>query len=100
MSDATASQTALDPERPWITNEEDLPVRMSWFQTFLNPAGETPKLDFTRGWTVLFFAGLLSWMGLLRVAVLAVALSLVIAMPLLLSSSVLLLLVFVRWRLS
>ena len=64
MSDATASQTALDPERPWITNEEDLPVRMSWFQTFLNPAGETPKLHFTRAWTVLFFAGLLSWVGL------------------------------------
>lgn len=64
MSDATASQTALDPERPWITNEEDLPVRMSWFQTFLNPAGESPKLHFTRAWTVLFFAGLLSWLGL------------------------------------
>ena len=64
MSDATASQTALDPDRPWITNEEDLPVRMSWFQTFLNPAGESPKLHFTRAWTVLFFAGLLSWVGL------------------------------------
>ncbi len=64
MSDASPSQSVLDPDRPWITNEEDLPVRMSWLQTFLNPAGESPKLHFTRAWTVLFFMGLLSWVGL------------------------------------
>lgn len=63
MSDATASQTALDPERPWITREEDLPQRMSWFDTLLNPAGKSPKLHFTRAWTALFFAGLFAWVG-------------------------------------
>lgn len=64
MSDAISSQSALDPDRPWITREEDLPVRMSWFDTFLNPAGNSSKLHFTRAWTVLFFAGLLTWVGL------------------------------------
>ena len=63
MSDATASQTALDPERPWITNEEELPQRMRWFDTLFNPAGQSPKLHFTRAWTALFFAGLFAWVG-------------------------------------
>ena len=63
MSDATASQTALDPERPWITNEEELPQRMRWFDTLFNPAGASPKLHFTRAWTLLFFAGLFAWVG-------------------------------------
>jgi uncharacterized membrane protein YhaH (DUF805 family) len=63
MSDATASQTALDPDRPWIVNEEELPARMSWLDTLFNPAGKSPKLHFTRAWTALFFAGLFAWMG-------------------------------------
>ena len=67
MSDATASQTthaALDPDRPWIVNEEELPSRMSWLDTLFNPAGKSPKLHFTRAWTVLFFTGLFAWVGL------------------------------------
>ena len=63
MSDATASQTALDPDRPWIVNEEELPSRMSWLDTLFNPAGKSPKLHFTRAWTALFFTGLFAWVG-------------------------------------
>lgn len=64
MSDATSSQTALDPNRPWIEREEELPANMSWLDTFLNPVGESPKLHFTRAWTALFFAGFITWAGL------------------------------------
>lgn len=63
MSDATASQTVLDPDRPWITDEEDLPARMSWLDTLFNPAGKSSQLHFTRAWTLLFFVGLLTWVG-------------------------------------
>lgn len=63
MSDAISSQTALDPNRPWIEREEDLPANMNWFETFLNPVGESPSLHFTRAWTVLFFAGFIAWAG-------------------------------------
>ncbi|MEL7033199.1 MAG: hypothetical protein AAGL97_06450 [Pseudomonadota bacterium] len=63
MSDAFASQSALDPDRPWITDNEQIPARMSWFDTFFNPAGKSPKLHFTRAWTVLFFTGLIGWAG-------------------------------------
>ena len=63
MSDATASQNALDPDRPWIVNEEELPSRMSWLDTLFNPTGKSPKLHFTRAWTALFFAGLFAWVG-------------------------------------
>ena len=63
MSDAFASQSALDPDRPWITDNEQLPTRMSWFDTFFNPTGKSPKLHFTRAWTVLFFIGLIGWAG-------------------------------------
>lgn len=63
MSDAISSQTAVDPNRPWITDPEQDPARMSWLDTFLNPTGETPKLHFTRAWTILFFAGVLAWPG-------------------------------------
>ncbi len=64
MSDATSSQNALDPDRPWITDEEQLPSRMNWLDTFFNPTGKSSKLHFTRAWTVLFFAQFLSWFGL------------------------------------
>ncbi|MEL6857589.1 MAG: hypothetical protein AAFO74_04340 [Pseudomonadota bacterium] len=63
MSDAISSQTALDPDRPWITDEEQLPARMNWLDTLFNPTGESPKLHFTRAWTMLFFMGLLTWVG-------------------------------------
>ncbi len=66
MSDATASQTphaVLDPDRPWITNEEELLSRMSWLDTLFNPTGKSPKLHFTRAWTALFFFGLFTWVG-------------------------------------
>ncbi|MEL6666451.1 MAG: hypothetical protein AAFQ24_09955 [Pseudomonadota bacterium] len=67
MSDATASQTShsvLDPDRPWIVNEEELPSRMNWLDTLFNPTGKSPKLHFTRAWTFLFFTGLFAWVGL------------------------------------
>lgn len=64
MSDAIASQTALDPDRPWITDEEELPARMNWLDTLFNPTGKSPKLHFTRAWTFLFFTGLFAWVGL------------------------------------
>lgn len=63
MSDAIASQPSLDPNRPWITDDEELPARMNWLDTFFNPAGKSPKLHFTRAWTVLFFTGVLAWFG-------------------------------------
>lgn len=66
MSDATASQNTqavLDPDRPWIVNEEDLPSRMNWLDTLFNPTGKSPKLHFTRAWTALFFTGLFAWVG-------------------------------------
>ena len=63
MSDAISSQTAIDPDRPWITDPEQDPARMSWLDTFLNPTGESPKLHFTRAWSLLFFAGVLAWPG-------------------------------------
>ena len=66
MSDAAASQTShavLDPDRPWIVNEEELPSRMNWLDTLVNPTGKSPKLHFTRAWTVLFFTGLFAWVG-------------------------------------
>lgn len=64
MSDAIASQSSLDPDRPWITDDEQLPARMSWLETFFNPAGKSPKLHFTRAWTVLFFTGVIAWLGI------------------------------------
>lgn len=54
MNDASASQSALDPDRPWITDEDQLPGKMSWLDTLFNPAGQSPTLHFTRAWTVLF----------------------------------------------
>lgn len=63
MSDAISSQTPIDQERPWINEQDGDPARMSWLDTFLNPAGESPKLHFTRAWTILFFAGILAWPG-------------------------------------
>jgi len=63
MSDAISSQPVLDPERPWINDIDGDPAKMNWLETYLNPAGESPKLHFTRAWTVLFFAGVIAWPG-------------------------------------
>nr|WP_070960036.1 hypothetical protein [Hyphomonas sp. Mor2] len=63
MSDAISSQAPIDPDRPWITEEDGDPAKMNWLDTFLNPTGASPKLHFTRAWTVLFFAGVLAWPG-------------------------------------
>lgn len=63
MSDAISSQAPIDPDRPWITANDGDPAEMSWLDTFLNPTGKSPKLHFTRAWTILFFAGVLAWPG-------------------------------------
>ncbi|WP_300376578.1 DUF805 domain-containing protein [Henriciella sp.] len=56
MSDTSQ---ALDPKRPWITDERELPSRMNWVRTLLDPTGESPQLHFTRAWTLLFMLQLL-----------------------------------------
>ncbi|MEO1324471.1 MAG: DUF805 domain-containing protein [Pseudomonadota bacterium] len=63
MNDAVASPSALDPDRPWITDEEQLPSRMNWLETLFNPSGESPTLHFTRAWTLLFMMQLAVWFG-------------------------------------
>lgn len=75
MSDAIASQSALDPNRPWITDAEQLPSKMNWFDTFFNPTGKTPTLHFTRAWTVLFMAQLISvfFIGWLLTGIISIA---------------------------
>ncbi len=55
MSDAISTNGSLDPERPWIVDERELPNRMNWLDTLFNPFGKSPKLHFTRAWTLLFF---------------------------------------------
>lgn len=57
MSDT--SSNILDPKRPWLTDERELPSNMNWLQTLFNPAGESPRLHFTRAWTMLFMMQLL-----------------------------------------
>lgn len=52
MSDTT--DTAIDPKRPWLTDERELPERMNWLKTLFDPTGESPRLHFTRAWTLLF----------------------------------------------
>lgn len=52
MSDTT--ETAIDPKRPWLTDVRELPERMNWLQTLFDPTGESPRLHFTRAWTLLF----------------------------------------------
>ena len=57
MSDT--SSPVLDPKRPWLTDERELPSRMNWVQTLFNPTGKSPRLHFTRAWTMLFMLQLL-----------------------------------------
>ena len=52
MSDSTPA--VLDPKRPWLTDARELPERMNWAQTLFDPTGESPRLHFTRAWTLLF----------------------------------------------
>lgn len=63
MSDAVTSQVALDPDRPWIIDEEDLPSQMNWLDTLFNPSGHTSRLHFTRAWTLLFMTQVFAWFG-------------------------------------
>lgn len=58
MHETPSSSAVLDPKRPWINEPRELPTRLRWFETFFNPTGESPKLHFTRAWTVLFFVQL------------------------------------------
>lgn len=60
MSDTS---TALDPKRPWLTDERELPRHMNWLQTLFNPTGTSPRLHFTRAWTLLFMLQLLIIVG-------------------------------------
>ncbi len=55
MNDISTTPNVLDPDRPWITDERQLPSRMSWIGSLFNPTGKSPKLHFTRVWTVCFF---------------------------------------------
>jgi len=64
MSDAFASQSALDPDRPWITDNEQIPANMNWFSTLFNPMGKSPTLHFTRAWTLLFMLQLMCVVGI------------------------------------
>ena len=57
MSDSTT--TVLDRKRPWLTDARELPANMNWLQTLFNPTGTSPRLHFTRAWTLLFMLQLL-----------------------------------------
>ncbi|WP_018146683.1 DUF805 domain-containing protein [Henriciella marina] len=52
MSDTTVP--SLDPKRPWLTDERELPEKMNWAETLFDPTGMAPRLHFTRAWTLLF----------------------------------------------
>ncbi|MEM9938126.1 MAG: hypothetical protein AAFZ91_09585 [Pseudomonadota bacterium] len=64
MSDAANYENALDPERPWITDQRQLPANMNWFSTLFNPMGKSPTLHFTRAWTLLFMLQLMCVVGI------------------------------------
>ncbi len=49
----------IDPNRPWIRDEQDNPSTMNWAQTMLNPFGQSSRLHFTRAWTILFLGRVL-----------------------------------------
>lgn len=55
MTEMAATQGPLDPKRPWIVDEAQLPSRMRWMEAMFNPTGTSPRLHFTRVWTVCFF---------------------------------------------
>lgn len=55
MSTTDLASAALDPNRPWIKDERELPSRMRWMSAMFDPTGKSPKLHFTRVWTLCFF---------------------------------------------
>lgn len=63
MSESVQQPEVIDPSRPWITDPEQNPVRQNWFASFFDPTGESPKLHFTRGWTLLFMLQFFSIFG-------------------------------------
>ncbi|WP_321488534.1 hypothetical protein [uncultured Hyphomonas sp.] len=50
---------AIDPHRPWIKDARDNPHDMNWGQVLFNPLGTSPKLHFTRAWTLMFLGRIL-----------------------------------------
>ena len=50
---------AIDPHRHWIKDARDNPHDMNWGQVLFNPLGSSPKLHFTRAWTLMFMGRLL-----------------------------------------
>ncbi|MEM0986609.1 MAG: hypothetical protein AAGJ32_10205 [Pseudomonadota bacterium] len=58
----------------WHFSQEDDPATQRWLPTFLSPFGVTPRLHFTRAWTLLFFARVLAFViPLAMVMILAAA---------------------------
>lgn len=57
---------ALDEARPWITDPDELPRNMNWFSALFNPFGRSPKLHFTRVWTLLLLPRIFLYFGLLQ----------------------------------
>ncbi|MCA8899362.1 MAG: DUF805 domain-containing protein [Hyphomonas sp.] len=51
--------TAIDPHRPWIRDQRDDPHAMNWLQVMFNPFGASPKLHFSRAWTLMFLGRVL-----------------------------------------
>lgn len=60
------SSAPLDEARPWITDPGELPRNMNWFAALFNPFGRSPKLHFTRVWTLLLLPRILLYVGLLQ----------------------------------
>lgn len=61
----------LDEKRPWLTDPDELPSRMNWLTVLFFPWGRSPKLHFTRAWTLLLLPRLIFYLGLLGVGALA-----------------------------
>lgn len=57
MTDITHT---IDASRPWIRDPHDDPKAMNWWAVLFNPFGTSPKLHFTRAWTLMFMARFLS----------------------------------------
>ncbi len=49
-----ASEDLYDPDRPWVSNEDDDPSRANWFQLMFIPTGTVGKLSFLRGQLMLW----------------------------------------------
>ena len=53
----------MDPARPWLVDPEQDPRAQNWLPTLFDPTGHSPKLHFTRAWTLLFMLQLVSVFG-------------------------------------